>query len=74
MISFKPLRMWMAGEGKEKTDLAKDLGLNARTYQRIWKDGNVTTETIDRICEHYNLPIEKVVIRIPNKKVSNKNE
>jgi DNA-binding Xre family transcriptional regulator len=66
--------MWMAGEGKEKTDLAKDLGLNARTYQRIWKDGNVTTETIDRICEHYNLPIEKVVIRIPNKKVSNKNE
>lgn len=68
MISFKPLRMWMAGEGKEKTDLAKDLGLNARTYQRIWKDGNVTTETIDRICEHYNLPIEKVVIRIPNKK------
>lgn len=68
MISFKPLRMWMAGEGKEKTDLAKDLGLNARTYQRIWKDGNVTTETIDRICEHYNLPIEEVVIRIPNKK------
>jgi DNA-binding Xre family transcriptional regulator len=66
--------MWMAGEGKEKTDLAKDLGLNARTYQRIWKDGNVTTETIDRICERYNLPIEKVVIRIPNKKVSNKNE
>ncbi|WP_037463946.1 helix-turn-helix domain-containing protein [Shimazuella kribbensis] len=68
MISFKPLRIWMAGQGKEKTDLAKDLGLNARTYQRIWKDGNVTTETIDRICECYNLPIEKVVIRIPNKK------
>jgi DNA-binding Xre family transcriptional regulator len=69
MISYSPFRQWFVTyhPTQKRMDFQKECGLSSRTAARIWNDRPVNTETIDKICNAYNLRVEQVMVHIrPN--------
>lgn len=66
MISFQPFRQWFVSDPtRKKLDLINSAGINSRTMANLWRDGNVTTDTIDKICAYYKIPVERVIEYVP---------
>jgi DNA-binding Xre family transcriptional regulator len=66
MISFKPFRQWFVTDPKRmKRELTENAGINPRTLSKVWNDGNVTLDTVDKICSYYSLPIQQVIEFVP---------
>lgn len=62
MWTYEPFRVWFITQHptKRRSDIPKETGLSRHTITKIWNDEHVKTETIERICETYNLRVEQV--------------
>lgn len=60
-MSFKPLQHLLVERGMVKVDLVRQVGLSSATVAKLWKGGNVELSVIDRLCTHFQVPIEQVV-------------
>ncbi len=63
MISYKPLRITLASRNMKMIDLETVKGgpLNTRTVSKLRHDQTVNIETIAKVCQYLNVPIEEVV-------------
>lgn len=62
MISFEPLRSFLAENGVHMNYLHHNGIISTTTAVAINNDTDtVTLRTINKICEHFNIPIERVV-------------
>lgn len=52
MISYRPLFVTLAKQGKQLKDLTNDLKISSATVAKLKKGQSVTVETLDRICEY----------------------
>ncbi|MFU8688431.1 XRE family transcriptional regulator [Diaphorobacter sp. DS2] len=59
-ISFEPLHRTLHDKGITLNSM-RDTVLNSRTIAKIYRNESVRLQTIDDICVHLNVPIEKVV-------------
>lgn len=67
MISFRPFRQWFfSTPGRKRMELIDDIGLHSSTATKVWNDGNVTLDTVNRICRHYKLNLHQVIEYIPD--------
>jgi DNA-binding Xre family transcriptional regulator len=60
MISYEPLHRTLHEKGVTISSM-RDTVLNSRTIAKIGRDESVNLKTIDAICKHLDVPIEKVV-------------
>jgi DNA-binding Xre family transcriptional regulator len=65
MIDFSPLHQTLKEKGMMMSDL-RDTILSSRTLAKINKNQDVYISTIEKICLHLNVPIEKVVQFLPD--------
>lgn len=62
MISYKPLLDYLYENGITKKDLIEKIGLSSRTVTKFQRNGeSVSLATIEKICNHYRIPIYQVV-------------
>nr|WP_281257770.1 helix-turn-helix transcriptional regulator [Paenibacillus donghaensis] len=47
----------------KKMDFIAKVGISPTTASKLWKDGYVSLEVLDRICEVYDLELSEVVRR-----------
>jgi DNA-binding Xre family transcriptional regulator len=64
MISYEPLNQTLKERNMVISDLRGDI-LNSRTIAKINRGESVNLSTIEKICLHLNVPIEKVVEILP---------
>lgn len=64
-IRYFKLFDMLARKGKKKTDLIHEIGLSSSTVTKLAKGETVTTETILRICEEYNVQPGDIMEYIP---------
>jgi DNA (cytosine-5)-methyltransferase 1 len=65
MISYSPLHETLKEKEMYLSDL-RDIILNSRTIAKINRNESVNLSTIDKICTHLNVPIERVVVILNN--------
>jgi len=61
MISFDPLFDFMHFNKLQIQDIREDVGLSPRTVAKFRKGESISLATIEKICLHYQIPIEQVV-------------
>jgi len=61
MISYKPLFNTLESKGISLYDIEVQCGMSSRTIAKFRKGESTTLDTIARICEFLDVPIEKVV-------------
>jgi DNA-binding Xre family transcriptional regulator len=61
MISYKPLWHLLIEEDKDKKYLNEIVGIHWNTIQRMNKCQSVSVDTLEKICLHFHVPIEKVI-------------
>lgn len=66
MINFDPLFDFLHFNKLIRKNLIDDVGLNPATVAKFKKGESVSLATIEKICLHYNIPIEQVVEIIPD--------
>jgi len=66
MISYAPMFKTLDEKGISLFDLAKDCRFNSRTRAKFRKNQTVSLETITKICEYLDVPIEDVVEVVRN--------
>lgn len=63
MISYEPLWKYLANKGiSTARKLAEEVGLAPATASRLMKNGPVTIDVIDRVCEHFGLGVAQVMV------------
>ncbi|MBA9027572.1 helix-turn-helix domain-containing protein [Peribacillus huizhouensis] len=67
MIDFSPLRKTLEEKDMVISDMRDDV-LHPKTIAQINRNGDVNLSTIEKICVHLNVPIEKVVRIVPDDK------
>lgn len=65
MIDFSPLHQTLKEKGMLMSDL-RDTVLSSRTLAKINRNEDVYISTIEKICLHLEVPIERVVKFVPN--------
>ncbi|MCY9090892.1 XRE family transcriptional regulator [Bacillus mojavensis] len=65
MISFEPLRNYLKERG-ETTGILRDKVIHRNLVTKINEDKHVSLVTIETICLHLDIPIEKVVRILPD--------
>lgn len=65
-ISFEPMRNYMKEHNISYYFLANE-GMEAGTLQRLRSDGNVTTNTIGKLCKIMNCKPEDLICYLPDK-------
>ncbi|MGF9711680.1 helix-turn-helix domain-containing protein [Paenibacillus naphthalenovorans] len=68
LISYKPLLETLKGSGISPTELVRVLKLRTGFLTTIKEGDYVNLSTIEKICLYLEVPIEKVVEIIPDKK------
>ena len=68
MVSYKPLRVFMAKKDITPADCRAKCHISPNTWTKINSDEYVSLEILDRICEQYNLTFGDIVEYAPNKK------
>jgi putative transcriptional regulator len=68
MISYRPLWVLLAERGLKKGYLHAELGIAGTTIAKMGKDEYVALEIIDKICEHFEVAIEKIIEHVKEKK------
>ena len=66
VISFGPLWKTLDERGRMKMELREKAGMSKSTFAKLAKGESVTMETVARICEVLEVPIEQVVSIIPD--------
>ncbi|MBS4195378.1 helix-turn-helix domain-containing protein [Lederbergia citri] len=61
MISYEPLFKTLEEKGLSLFKVEKEIGLSSVTTAKFRKGESTTLDTIARICEFLDVPIEKVV-------------
>ena len=67
MISYEPLFRLLKTRGITGYQLGK-AGFPLTTYHSIRRGNNVSTQTLDALCELLDCRVEDIVEHIPNKK------
>ena len=65
-FSYRPLWITLASKEMTKKDLIKQTGLSSCIMSRLKNRQNISTATLDRICNTLNCRIEDVMEHIPN--------
>lgn len=65
MIDFSPLHQTLKEKGMVMSDF-RDTILSSRTLAKINRNEDVYISTIEKICLHLDVPIEKVVRFTPD--------
>jgi DNA (cytosine-5)-methyltransferase 1 len=60
MLDFSPLHQTLKEKGMRMSDL-RDEVLSSRTLAKINRNEDVYISTVEKICLHLGVPIEKVV-------------
>lgn len=61
MIDYQPLWKSLIDLDKTPNDLVCEGVISSATLAKMRKGGSVTLNIVEKICAHYDLPIEKVV-------------
>lgn len=60
-ISLQPFRNWLKEEKRTWSYVQQELGgASWATIEKLKKDGNITSETLARICNTFNLSLDQV--------------
>jgi DNA-binding Xre family transcriptional regulator len=62
MISYEPLRAYIAVNNIKKKDIMISTGISAATMWKLKHDKIVSVEIIDRLCEYFKCDIQKIII------------
>ena len=71
MISYKRLRKILAERNISSYFLRNkcgDLNLDSKTIKRLFEDGNVSTSTLNTLCEILEVDLHDIIEYIPDKK------
>ncbi len=60
-FSFKPLWVKLAQEEMTKEELRVALGLSSATIAKMGKGEYVSMEVLDKLCNHFDVPLSEVV-------------
>ena len=60
-VSYEPLRHILEERGMTRPEFRRMVGISETTVTRVMNGQPVSLETIRRICEAFQCPIEKVV-------------
>lgn len=72
MISYRPLRVFIANKKVKLTDLNEILPTSVTS--KFNKDESVTLTTIDKICQFWNCSISDIVEILPDPQLEGKEE
>ncbi|ARR10652.1 helix-turn-helix domain-containing protein [Paenibacillus bovis] len=66
VITFEPFRAFYNTLGTSKSkksrfDLLQEANISKDTANRIWYDGNVSLEIVNRLCQTYGLQLHEVI-------------
>lgn len=61
MITYKPLKHLLIEKNTNVTRLCSEIGLSTGTRNSLNTDKHVSLGTIEKICIHLGVPIERVV-------------
>lgn len=65
-IRFYKLFDMLARRGYKRTDLMEEVGLSSKTIAKLSKGESVTTDTILRICERFNVQPGDIMEYVPD--------
>lgn len=65
MISFEPLWETMKKRGISQYKLLKEYGFSSGQLDRIRKNQNINTYTINQLCEILNCRVEDIIVFKP---------
>lgn len=71
-FSYRPLWVTLASKELTKKELIEQTGLSTCILSRMKNRQNITTETLDRICNALGCRIEDVMEHIPDEKKAKK--
>jgi len=60
-VSYKPLEILLAKEGVDRKYLHENLRIANGTIAKIRKGEYIALSVIERICDHFDVPIQDVV-------------
>ena len=60
-LTFKPLWRLLIDRDMTKEDLRVATGLSAATIAKMGKNGNVTTDVLDRVCSALDCDIKDIL-------------
>ena len=69
-LTYAPLWRLLADRGINKTDLAEAAGLSSRTVAKLAQDGNVTSDTLARLCAVLHCSLGDIAEYSPDKSAS----
>lgn len=64
-FSFKPLWHLLLEKDMTKTEFREALGLSTSTLAKLGKDEYVALEVLDKICNHFGVPVEQIIEHKP---------
>lgn len=66
MISFQPFRDYLKAHNITLNKACRDIGFAERIQVIIKHDrGNISLRTVEKLCLHFNIPVEQVLEYIP---------
>lgn len=66
MISFEPLWKTMKKKGVSQYKLIKEYHFSTGQLDRLRKNGNVSTYTLDQLCKILDCRLEDVIVYFPD--------
>lgn len=66
MISFEPLWKTMKKKGVSQYKLIKEYHFSTGQLDRLRKNGNVSTYTLDQLCKILDCCLEDVIVYFPD--------
>ena len=66
-IQYRKLFDMLARRGYKKTDLREEVGLSTVTIAKLSKGESVTTDTILRICERFDVQPGDIMEHVPDR-------
>ena len=66
--SYNPLWKKLIDQNLKKTQLIELIGLQTQTLANMGKNKPVSLETLAKLCEYFDCPIEDLIEYIPKKK------
>lgn len=64
MFSYDPLWKLLIDKKMSRTDLRQAIGFSTATLAQMGKGEYISMETIDKICNYFDVPIEQIIKHI----------
>ena len=71
-FTYKPLWKLLIDKDMTKKELMRETGISKSTMDKMGRGENVSLDTIDRICNHFDCKIEDVLEHYGSEKETNK--